>query len=648
MECLDLDELVARLVPEPAGEAAVQLGTRCLREAAVGDLADEHVPELVRLLAADRRPRLPHDQVAQEQTVERDTDALDVRRELGERTRHEHAAHRRRPLEHGALGTRQPIDASADERLDRVGDALGALVRALREHADRLLDEQRIPLRLREHGLDVDRQLELCGEHLEELGALGRLQRLELERRRAHTAAAPGGTDVEQLRARDAEDQQRLLSHPRREVLDQLQHRLLAPVHVLEHEHERLRSGELLRPRACRPRDLLLAALSLDRLEHADGEREQVGDRLVLARLAKLLLRLVERVVLGDAGRCLHHLGERPVRDTFAVGQAASRQHNGAVEPGGELAREPALPDTRVAVDGDEGCALVAHGPLERVLEQLELGVAADERRGRPSSAAHTARWTRTGASKPRNSTGASGSSSIRSWTRRAVPGPMRISPGCAACWRRAARFTGSPVAKVDSRWSSETTSPDSIPIRAFMSSSRTLLRVAKPARTARSASSSCASGIPKAAMTASPANFSTVPPCVTMQCATSSKNLVTWRRTTSGSRPARRSVESTRSTNSTVASLRSTSTWYVDGIWLGSPRMLDPTVFKAYDVRGLYPSQLDEEGAYAIGRAVVEQFEPKRFAVGRDMRVSSLTMAEAAIRGAVDAGAEVLDLGDR
>jgi phosphomannomutase len=73
---------------------------------------------------------------------------------------------------------------------------------------------------------------------------------------------------------------------------------------------------------------------------------------------------------------------------------------------------------------------------------------------------------------------------------------------------------------------------------------------------------------------------------------------------------------------------------------------MLDPKVFKAYDVRGLYPSELDEEGAYAIGRAVVEQFEPKRFAVGHDMRLSSPSMAEAAIRGAVDAGAEVLDLG--
>jgi phosphomannomutase len=38
---------------------------------------------------------------------------------------------------------------------------------------------------------------------------------------------------------------------------------------------------------------------------------------------------------------------------------------------------------------------------------------------------------------------------------------------------------------------------------------------------------------------------------------------------------------------------------------------MLDPKIFKAYDVRGLYPTQLDEAGAYAIGRAYVEQFEP-------------------------------------
>src|SRR5437868_9696319 len=73
---------------------------------------------------------------------------------------------------------------------------------------------------------------------------------------------------------------------------------------------------------------------------------------------------------------------------------------------------------------------------------------------------------------------------------------------------------------------------------------------------------------------------------------------------------------------------------------------VLDPKVFKAYDVRGIYPDELDEDGAYAIGRAYVQQFEPRRIAVGRDMRLSSPQVAAAAIRGAADEGAEVLDLG--
>jgi phosphomannomutase len=72
----------------------------------------------------------------------------------------------------------------------------------------------------------------------------------------------------------------------------------------------------------------------------------------------------------------------------------------------------------------------------------------------------------------------------------------------------------------------------------------------------------------------------------------------------------------------------------------------LDPKVFKAYDVRGLYPSELDEEGARAIGRAYVEHFEPKEIAVGRDMRLSSPTMHEAFVRGASEAGADVVDIG--
>jgi phosphomannomutase len=73
---------------------------------------------------------------------------------------------------------------------------------------------------------------------------------------------------------------------------------------------------------------------------------------------------------------------------------------------------------------------------------------------------------------------------------------------------------------------------------------------------------------------------------------------------------------------------------------------MLDPKAFKAYDVRGIYPEDIDEDGAYAIGRAYVRQFEPKRMAVGRDMRLSSPQMAAAVIRGCSDEGAEVVDLG--
>jgi phosphomannomutase len=73
---------------------------------------------------------------------------------------------------------------------------------------------------------------------------------------------------------------------------------------------------------------------------------------------------------------------------------------------------------------------------------------------------------------------------------------------------------------------------------------------------------------------------------------------------------------------------------------------VLDPKIFKAYDVRGIYPDELDEEGAYAIGRAYVQQFEPRRIAVGRDMRLSSPQMAASVMRGAADEGAEVLDLG--
>ena len=101
---------------------------------------------------------------------------------------------------------------------------------------------------------------------------------------------------------------------------------------VLEDQDQRLRLCHQLRPLARCPRDLLLAALAVDGLENAGRETEQVGDSLGWAALAELLDRDVERIVVGDVCRTLDHLGERPVRDALAVGEAPPGQDRDALE----------------------------------------------------------------------------------------------------------------------------------------------------------------------------------------------------------------------------------------------------------------------------------------------------------------------------
>jgi phosphomannomutase len=73
---------------------------------------------------------------------------------------------------------------------------------------------------------------------------------------------------------------------------------------------------------------------------------------------------------------------------------------------------------------------------------------------------------------------------------------------------------------------------------------------------------------------------------------------------------------------------------------------LFDPSIFKAYDVRGLYPQEVNEDVARGIGRAFVSYLNAKRIAVGRDMRVSSPSIAAAFIDGATLQGADVVDYG--
>ncbi|QJC78456.1 phosphomannomutase [Pseudomonas umsongensis] len=67
---------------------------------------------------------------------------------------------------------------------------------------------------------------------------------------------------------------------------------------------------------------------------------------------------------------------------------------------------------------------------------------------------------------------------------------------------------------------------------------------------------------------------------------------------------------------------------------------------FKAYDIRGQVPAQLNDDIAYRIGRALVAELNGKSFVVGRDMRLESPLLANALIRGITEAGADVIDIG--
>jgi phosphomannomutase len=72
----------------------------------------------------------------------------------------------------------------------------------------------------------------------------------------------------------------------------------------------------------------------------------------------------------------------------------------------------------------------------------------------------------------------------------------------------------------------------------------------------------------------------------------------------------------------------------------------INPAIFKAYDVRGLYPQEVNEDAARLIGRAFVAYLEARRIAVSRDMRLSSPSIAAAFIEGAREQGADVVDYG--
>lgn len=73
---------------------------------------------------------------------------------------------------------------------------------------------------------------------------------------------------------------------------------------------------------------------------------------------------------------------------------------------------------------------------------------------------------------------------------------------------------------------------------------------------------------------------------------------------------------------------------------------MVDQTIFKSYDIRGVYPDELNEKTAYAIGRGFIKYTGAKKVAVGQDARLSSPALFKGLVKGITAEGANVYNLG--
>lgn len=73
---------------------------------------------------------------------------------------------------------------------------------------------------------------------------------------------------------------------------------------------------------------------------------------------------------------------------------------------------------------------------------------------------------------------------------------------------------------------------------------------------------------------------------------------------------------------------------------------MTELSCFKAYDIRGRVPEQLNEDIAYRIGRAFVDFVGARRVVVGHDIRLTSASLTNALVEGITDAGANVMHIG--
>src|SRR5215211_3365103 len=288
------DDLVQLTLPSrrartnPPREALVQLRTQLLRERRVRRVADEDVREAENVLAHEDPALLGQDETPP------DVGACVGVRELDDGRPPELLAGDRGALNDLALAGIEPVETRGQERVDRRRDPQGAEVRSerpptfllaaqvplLEQHAEQLLDEERIALgRSHDQRRDVVRNVGRLEQVRHELARLVLAERLQPKHRGIDRAAEPGRPLLEQLRSRQAKQHDRYVANPADEVLEQVEQRRLGPVDVLEDEYERVALRRRLEQLAHRPERLLVPRVEAGEAERA---RDAVANPLRL------------------------------------------------------------------------------------------------------------------------------------------------------------------------------------------------------------------------------------------------------------------------------------------------------------------------------------------------------------------------------
>ena len=279
---------------EPLRVLLVELRSQLLWHRGVGSFADEQVPEPIRVLARNERP-LRADELRPDERRELIVEPRSngPRGEIVDGASVEHLALDRRPLQHEPKLGVQRVDARLQESVD--GWWHGELAVALPGHGDHLLDEERVPARCGRDALARGRvQLPLTEQVVDQDRALVVPERLEQERGRVELSATPVRPRVEQLRPRDAEQEDRRVAREIRDMLDEVDELGLGPLQVVDHGD--LRSVGRTRLQQLAERDPRLCRSRGDHAVRLDPERHE-------------------------------HLDERPVGDALAVREAASAEH---------------------------------------------------------------------------------------------------------------------------------------------------------------------------------------------------------------------------------------------------------------------------------------------------------------------------------